>query len=361
MLSDRVRALKRPLVFTNGVFDILHRGHVTYLAQARALGACLVVALNSDASVKRLGKGGDRPMNTLARSHAVVAALESVALVTWFDEDTPIDRILACKPDHLVKGGDWSVDKIVGAKEVTSWGGPGPLDRIRARPFHEQAPRENSQVNDRAALDGIMEGLKAIVGAAAVFTDDIDRAPYESDWRDQWHGRAAAVVKPGSTEEVARVVKFLSERKIAIVPQGGNTSMCGGSVPDTTGTQVIVNLSRMNRIRNVDAANSTMTVEAGCVLATLQETAGKHDRLFPLSLGAEGSCEIGGNLSTNAGGTGVLRYGNTRELVMGLEVVLPDGTIWNGLRALRKDNTGYDLKQLSSEPRARWASSPPRC
>ncbi|HEY2629124.1 MAG TPA: FAD-binding oxidoreductase [Usitatibacter sp.] len=201
-------------------------------------------------------------------------------------------------------------------------------------------------MNDRAAPAGLVEGLTAIVGAGAVFTGDQDRAPYEKDWRDQWHGRAAAVVKPGSTEEVSRVVKFLAERHVAIVPQGGNTSMCGGSVPDTSGTQVIVNLSRMNRIRNIDVANNTMTVDAGCVLATLQEAAEKNDRLFPLSLGAEGSCEIGGNLSTNAGGTGVLRYGNTRELVMGLEVVLPDGTVWNGLRALRKDNTGYDLKHL---------------
>lgn len=122
-LKARAAKLARPLVFTNGVFDILHRGHVTYLAEARALGASLVVALNSDASVKRLGKGDDRPVNTLDDRMAVVAALESVALVTWFEEDTPIERILACRPDHLVKGGDWSVDRIVGAKEVQAWGG----------------------------------------------------------------------------------------------------------------------------------------------------------------------------------------------------------------------------------------------
>ena len=201
-------------------------------------------------------------------------------------------------------------------------------------------------MNDRADLGGLVDGLKAIVGADAVFTEELERAPYETDWRDQYHGRAAAIVKPASTDEVSRVVKFLAARRIAIVPQGGNTSMCGGSVPDTSGTQVVVNLSRMNRVRNVDAANNAMTVEAGCVLAALQETADTHGRLFPLSLGAEGSCEIGGNLSTNAGGTGVLRYGNTRELVLGLEVVLPDGTVWDGLRALRKDNTGYDLKHL---------------
>jgi FAD/FMN-containing dehydrogenase len=131
-----------------------------------------------------------------------------------------------------------------------------------------------------------------------------------------------------------------------MVPQGGNTSMCGGSVPDTSGSQVVINLSRLNRVREVDVANNTMTVEAGCVLANLQQLAEQHERFFPLSLGAEGSCEIGGNLSTNAGGTGVLRYGNTRDLVLGLEVVMPDGRIWEGLRGLRKDNTGYDLKQL---------------
>ena len=191
-----------------------------------------------------------------------------------------------------------------------------------------------------------LEQLKAIVGERNVITDDHGRAPYENDWRDQWHGRAAAIVKPGDTGEVSRVVELLAREHVAIVPQGGNTSMCGGSVPDSSGRQVVVNLSRMNRVRAIDPANNTMTVEAGCVLANLQSVADEHDRLFPLSLGAEGSCEIGGNLSTNAGGTGVLRYGNTRELVLGLEVVLPDGRVWEGLRGLRKDNTGYDLKHL---------------
>ncbi|MBC8023241.1 MAG: FAD-binding oxidoreductase [Burkholderiales bacterium] len=201
-------------------------------------------------------------------------------------------------------------------------------------------------MNDLSAPAALIEGLKAIVGERNVITDDHGRAPYENDWRGQWHGRAAAVVKPGSTGEVSRVVKLLAGERVAIVPQGGNTSMCGGSVPDTSGNQVIVNVSRMNRVRAVDPANNTMTVEAGCVLANLQQVADEHDRLFPLSLGAEGSCEIGGNLSTNAGGTGVLRYGNTRELVLGIEVVLPDGNVWDGLRGLRKDNTGYDLKHL---------------
>jgi FAD/FMN-containing dehydrogenase len=202
-------------------------------------------------------------------------------------------------------------------------------------------------MNDLSGLPAnLLDRLKAIVGERNVITDDHGRAPFENDWRDQWHGRAAAVVKPGDTGEVARVVKLLADERVPIVPQGGNTSMCGGSVPDTSGRQVIVNVSRLNRVREIDAANNTMTVEAGCVLASLQALADEHDRLFPLSLGAEGSCEIGGNLSTNAGGTGVLRYGNTRDLVLGIEVVLPDGRVWNGLRGLRKDNTGYDLKHL---------------
>jgi FAD/FMN-containing dehydrogenase len=187
--------------------------------------------------------------------------------------------------------------------------------------------------------------LRAVVGERGL-VDPAEARPYETDWRDNYHGRAAAVVRPASTDEVSRVVKLLAEHRIPIVPQGGNTSLCGGSVPDATGTQVVVSLARMNRVRAVDPENNTMTVEAGCVLANLQAEAERHGRLFPLSLGAQGSCQIGGNLSTNAGGTGVLRYGNTRELVMGLEVVLPDGRVWDGLRGLRKDNTGYDLKHL---------------
>jgi len=201
-------------------------------------------------------------------------------------------------------------------------------------------------MNDLSATPALIEHLKSIVGERNVIADDHGREPFENDWRGQFHGRAAAVVKPASTDEVSKVVQLLARGKVAIVPQGGNTSLCGGSVPDMSGRQVIVNLSRMNRVREVDPANDTMTVEAGCVLANLQHVAEEHDRLFPLSLGAEGSCEIGGNLSTNAGGTGVLRYGNTRELVLGLEVVLPDGRVWDGLRGLRKDNTGYDLKHL---------------
>jgi FAD/FMN-containing dehydrogenase len=201
-------------------------------------------------------------------------------------------------------------------------------------------------MNDLSLPGGLAARLAAIVGERGLVADAAARAPYERDWRDQWHGRAAAVVKPADTSEVSRVVALLAEAGIAMVPQGGNTSLCGASVPDGSGTQVVINLSRMNRVRRVDAADNTMTAEAGCILANLQKAAEEHDRLFPLSLGAEGSCEIGGNLSTNAGGTGVLRYGNTRDLVLGLEVVLPDGRTWDGLRALRKDNTGYDLKHL---------------
>jgi FAD/FMN-containing dehydrogenase len=200
-------------------------------------------------------------------------------------------------------------------------------------------------MNDVCAPADLVARLQAIVGERGLVSDT-ERARYEVDWRDQYHGRAAAIVKPASTDEVSKVVTLLAQARIPIVPQGGNTSLCGASIPDDSGRAVIVNLSRMNRVRQVDALNNTMTVEAGCVLAILQQEADRSGRLFPLSLGAEGSCEIGGNLSTNAGGTGVLRYGNTRELVLGLEVVLPDGRVWNGLRALRKDNTGYDLKHL---------------
>jgi FAD/FMN-containing dehydrogenase len=201
-------------------------------------------------------------------------------------------------------------------------------------------------VNDLSLPPGLISRLKAIVGERGLITDAAEQAPFVVDWRDQYHGRAAAVVRPANTGEVSRVVALLAGEAIGMVPQGGNTSLCGASVPDASGTQVVINLSRMNRVRAVDVDNNTMTVEAGCVLANLQQEADRYGRLFPLSLGSEGSCEIGGNLSTNAGGTAVLRYGNTRELVLGLEVVLPDGRIWDGLRGLRKDNTGYDLKHL---------------
>ena len=188
--------------------------------------------------------------------------------------------------------------------------------------------------------------LRAIVGDANVLTADDDVAPYLSDWRGRYRGTTLAVVRPASTAEVAAVVSACAELGVPMVPQGGNTSMCGGATPDATGTQVVVSLARLNRIRAVDAANATLTAEAGVTLAIVQQAAADADMLFPLSLGSEGSCTIGGNLSTNAGGTAVLRFGNARDLTLGIEVVLADGRIWNGLKALRKDNTGYDLKQL---------------
>jgi FAD/FMN-containing dehydrogenase len=192
----------------------------------------------------------------------------------------------------------------------------------------------------------LTEQLAAIVGKIAVITDAQEAAPYATDWRKRYFGKPLAVVKPASTAEVAAVMRLCAETRTAVVPQGGNTGLCGGATPDAAGTQIVLNLSRLNRVRAVDAVNNTITVEAGCVLANLQQAAAAAGRLFPLSLAAEGSCEIGGNLSTNAGGTAVLRYGNARDLVLGLEVVLPDGQVWDGLRGLRKDNTGYDLKQL---------------
>ena len=188
--------------------------------------------------------------------------------------------------------------------------------------------------------------LGEIVGAGNVLTAPEDTKPYFTDWRRQYRADAECVVRPGNTAEVAAVVALCAREAAAIVPQGGNTGLVGGSVPTGTGREVVVSLSRMNRIRAVDTLNDTATVEAGCVLAAIQQAAAQAGRLFPLSLAAEGSCQIGGNLSTNAGGVNVLRYGTAREQVLGLEVVLPDGRIWNGLRGLRKDNTGYDLKQL---------------
>jgi len=195
-------------------------------------------------------------------------------------------------------------------------------------------------------VSALLQRIRGIVGSAGVITAAGDLASYATDWRKRYIGLPLAVVRPASTDEVAQVVRACADSRTAIVPQGGNTGLCGAATPDASGTQIVLNLSRMNRIREVDARNNTMTAEAGCVLASLQEAAEEAGRLFPLSLAAEGSCEIGGNLSTNAGGTAVLRYGNARELVLGLEVVLPSGEVWEGLRALRKDNTGYDLKQL---------------
>jgi FAD/FMN-containing dehydrogenase len=191
----------------------------------------------------------------------------------------------------------------------------------------------------------LIEELRAIVGASHVLTDG-DLTAWEQDWRKRSRGKALAVVRPGNAQQVADVVKACAEAGTSIVPQGGNTGLAVGSIPDDSGTQVLLSLQRMNAIRGIDAANLTMTVEAGCVLQTLQEAARNAGFLFPLSLAAEGSCTIGGNLATNAGGTQVVRYGNTRDLCLGLEVVTPQGEIWKGTSGLRKDNTGYDLRDL---------------
>ncbi len=192
----------------------------------------------------------------------------------------------------------------------------------------------------------VIEKIRQVVGPQGVLTAAADLEPYIVDWRGVYRGTAAAVVRPANTAEVAAVMKICADTGTPLVPQGGNTGMCGASVPNAGGGEIVLTLARMNKIIEVDPLNNTLTAEAGCVLANIQQAAADAGRLFPLSLGAEGSCQIGGNLSTNAGGVNVLRYGNTRDLVLGLEVVLPDGRIWNGLRGLRKDNTGYDLKHL---------------
>jgi FAD/FMN-containing dehydrogenase len=192
----------------------------------------------------------------------------------------------------------------------------------------------------------LLTDLRDAVGPAHVLTEPADVAAYATDWRGAYGGTPLAVVRPASTAEVSAVVRLAHDAGVAIVPQGGNTGMCGGAVPSGDGSQVVLSLGRMRAIRDVDAAGGTITVEAGVVLADVQAAAVAVDRLFPLSLGSEGSCTIGGNIATNAGGTAVLRYGMMRSLVLGLEVVLPDGRVWDGLRSLRKDNTGYDLTQL---------------
>ena len=185
-----------------------------------------------------------------------------------------------------------------------------------------------------------------MIGEANVLTSPDDQAPYLTEWRDLYQGVTPMVLRPGSTQEVSAVMTYAYQNDLKVVPQGGNTGLVGGQIPQETGDEIVLSLSRLNKVRAVDPAGFTITAEAGVVLETLQNEAENVDRLFPLALGAQGSCQIGGNISTNAGGTAVLAYGNTRDLVLGLEVVLPTGEIWNGLRTLRKDNTGYDLKQL---------------
>jgi FAD/FMN-containing dehydrogenase len=196
-----------------------------------------------------------------------------------------------------------------------------------------------------AADHTVVADLKAIVGDAHVLTEG-DLSAFEMDWRKRFRGKALAVVRPGTTLEVAAVMRACASLGITLVPQGGNTGLVNGSTPDASGTQILLSLGRMNRVREIDDANLTMTVEAGCVLQAVQAAAAQNNLLFPLSLGAEGSCTIGGNLATNAGGTQVLRYGNARDLCLGLEVVTAAGEVWSGLSGLRKDNTGYDLRDL---------------
>jgi FAD/FMN-containing dehydrogenase len=192
---------------------------------------------------------------------------------------------------------------------------------------------------------GLIDQLKHIVGVTHVLVDG-DLSAYELDWRKRSRGKALAVVRPANTLEVAAVVKACVAAGVSIVTQGGNTGLVGGSIPDESGEQVVLSLQRMNSVHNIDAANMTMTVDAGCILQNLQDTAEKAGFLFPLSLAAEGSCTIGGNLATNAGGTQVVRYGNARDLCLGVEVVTAQGEVWEGLSGLRKDNTGYDLRDL---------------
>ena len=191
----------------------------------------------------------------------------------------------------------------------------------------------------------LVSELRAMLGDPAVLSDG-DLSAWEVDWRKRAQGRALAVIRPASTAEVAAVVRACAAHGTSIVPQGGNTGLVGGSTPDPSGAQIVLSLARMNRVRAIDAANLTMTVDAGCVLQAAQEAAAADGLLFALSLAAEGSCTIGGNLATNAGGTQVLRYGNARELCLGLEVVTAGGEIWDGLSGLRKDNTGYDLRDV---------------
>jgi FAD/FMN-containing dehydrogenase len=194
------------------------------------------------------------------------------------------------------------------------------------------------RMTDIADLRGLFSGR--------LLTEAAEMAPFLVDWRKQWRGRALAVAQPDSPNDVAAIVGWCAGHNIPIVPQGGNTGMSGGATPDPGGTAVLLSLVRLNQVRSIDAVNNTITVDAGCILQNVQDAALAADRLFPLSLAAEGSCTIGGNLATNAGGTAVLRYGSARDLCLGLEVVTPKGDLWDGLRGLRKDNSGYDLRDL---------------
>ncbi len=200
-----------------------------------------------------------------------------------------------------------------------------------------------SEPNPLHPSDGVLASIQEIVGPKGWIDDPADLEPYLVEERGLYHGNCIAVVRPGTTEELAAVVRVCADAGVAVVPQGGNTGLVGGGVPEGG---IVLSMSRMNRVRAIDPVNRTITLEAGVILADVQKAAEEAGALFPLSLGAEGSCRIGGNLATNAGGMTVVRYGNARDMVLGLEVVLPDGRIWDGLKGLRKNNTGYDLKQL---------------
>jgi FAD/FMN-containing dehydrogenase len=195
-------------------------------------------------------------------------------------------------------------------------------------------------------MSNIAQALSQLLGPDGVLSDAAAVEPFLTDHRRLYQGRALAVAVPRSTEEVAKVLSFCNERSIGIVPHGGNTGYCGGATPDESGRQVVLSMRRLNRIRKVEPLDYSLVAESGCILADVQRAADEAERFFPLSLGAEGSCQLGGNLSTNAGGTNVVRYGMTRDLVLGLEVVLADGRVLESLGSLRKDNTGYDIKQL---------------
>lgn len=199
---------------------------------------------------------------------------------------------------------------------------------------------------EEALQQRLVADAAAIVGTNGILSAPSDTEGYLTDWRRRYQGTALAVVFPTSAEQVSQLIKLCNELNVAVVPQAGNTGMTGGAIPPQDRPAVILNVSKMNKVRTIDALNNSVIVEAGCILANLREAVEGANRLFPMLLGSVGSCEVGGLVSTNAGGTGVLRYGNMRDLVLGLEVVLPDGRIWNGLKTLRKDNSGYDLKQL---------------
>lgn len=191
-----------------------------------------------------------------------------------------------------------------------------------------------------------IDRLVAVCGEKYAVRDESEMESYVTEWRDRWPGRASLVLRPGSTQEVSEILKICNETQTGVVPQSGNTGAVGGQVPSASGNEIVVSLARMNKVLQVDALDNTIAVEAGCILQTVQEAAEEVDRLFPLRIGSQGSCQIGGNLGTNAGGIATLAYGNARDLALGLEVVLADGRIWNGMNRLRKNNTGYDLRDI---------------